>query len=68
MKRTKRAYRPPLSRQHRLDVLAAISLRATQPQAARAVGCSTNTVQRILYAAGGKPPRRSQTSAGWPRS
>ncbi len=60
MKNGKREPRPRLSHATRLEVLDQISLGATQPEAAEAVGCSINSVKRIVAAAGGTPSRRSR--------
>jgi len=60
MKKDKRPPRPPLSQRRRLDVLDQIALGASQLEAAASVGCSINTVQRIVARAGGRPGRRSR--------
>jgi transposase, IS30 family len=49
-----------LGRADRLEVLERVSRGETQPQVARAVGCTTRTVRRVLQAAGGTPSRRSR--------
>jgi IS30 family transposase len=48
------------SHQDRLEILERIAGGETQPQVARALGCSTMTVRRVLAAAGGAPSRRSR--------
>jgi IS30 family transposase len=49
-----------LSHSERLEILERISCGETQPQIARALGCTTRTVRRALAAAGGTPSRRSR--------
>jgi IS30 family transposase len=49
-----------LSRADRVEILERVSCGETQPQVARAVGCSARTVARVLVAAGGTPSRRSR--------
>lgn len=49
-----------LSRADRVEILERVSCGETQPQVARAVGCSARTVGRVLVAAGGTPSRRSR--------
>jgi IS30 family transposase len=49
-----------LSHADRLEVLERISRGETQPQVARALGCTRQTVQNVLARAGGTPSRRSR--------
>jgi transposase, IS30 family len=49
-----------LSRPERLEILERVSRGEPQPQVARALGCTTRTVRRVLRAAGGTPSRRSR--------
>src|ERR1043166_4155177 len=44
----------------RLGILARVSRGEHQLQVARAVGCGTTTIRRVLTAAGGTPSRRSR--------
>jgi IS30 family transposase len=44
----------------RLEVLERVSRGETQRQIARALGCTTRTVRRVIAAAGGSPSRRSR--------
>ena len=44
----------------RLQILERVCVGETQPEIARALGCTTRTVRRALAAAGGTPSRRSR--------
>jgi transposase, IS30 family len=49
-----------LSRAERVEIFDRVSRGETQPQIARALGCTARTVRRVIAAAGGTPSRRSR--------
>jgi transposase, IS30 family len=49
-----------LSHTDRLEILARVARGESQLEVARAVGCGTSTLQRVLVRAGGTPSRRSR--------
>jgi transposase, IS30 family len=50
----------PLSHRERLEILERVACGEGQRDVARAIGCGTTTIQRVLVAAGGTPSRRSR--------